>query len=157
MLVACTTNGAITFISPVYVGSISDVELTKVSGLCSKLEGKDLSQINVDLNIPPFLRGQQQLPASDVQECRSIASLRIHVERAIGRIKSYAILGGTFPLSMIRLLNQIVCVCGWLSNFQPALVPPQKSSEDIDETAVDQYFEDVTDSDYDGDESSSDD
>ena len=39
-LVACTPNGAISFISPVYVGSISDVELTRVSGLLTVLEDK---------------------------------------------------------------------------------------------------------------------
>ena len=31
-IVACTPNGAISFVSPLYVGSISDVELTRVSG-----------------------------------------------------------------------------------------------------------------------------
>ena len=31
-LVACTPNGAVTFISPLYVGAISDVQLTRVSG-----------------------------------------------------------------------------------------------------------------------------
>ena len=31
-LVACTPNGGICYISPVYVGSISDVELTRRSG-----------------------------------------------------------------------------------------------------------------------------
>ena len=31
ILVACTPNGCISFISPIYVGSISDVELTHVS------------------------------------------------------------------------------------------------------------------------------
>lgn len=29
-IVACTPNGAISFVSPLYVGSISDVELTRV-------------------------------------------------------------------------------------------------------------------------------
>ncbi len=31
-LVACTPNGSISYVSPLYVGSISDVELTRVSG-----------------------------------------------------------------------------------------------------------------------------
>ena len=56
------------------------------------------------------MEGHQQLPSTDVQLGRSIASLRIYVERAIGRIKQFAILQGTFPLSMIRLVNQIVCI-----------------------------------------------
>ena len=39
-LIACTPNGAICYISPLFVGSISDVELTQVSGLLEKLDRK---------------------------------------------------------------------------------------------------------------------
>jgi len=125
-LVACTPNGAISFVSPVYVGSISDVELTHRPGFLTKLTDKPgisimadrgftikdvLRSLNVDLNLPPFMEGRKQLPASDVQEGRKIAHLRIHVERAIGRIKNFKILTSKVPLSMARLINQIVCLC----------------------------------------------
>lgn len=36
-LVACTPNGAISFVSPVFVDSISDIELTRESGYLSTL------------------------------------------------------------------------------------------------------------------------
>ena len=129
------------------------MELTRVSGFLQKLEGKDgisfmadrgftikdqLKEINVELNIPPFLDGRQQLPADEVKRGRQIASLRIHVERAIGRIKQFAILQGNFPLSMVRQVNQIVCVCAWLTNFQPALIPPPLTSSENAE--VEEYF-----------------
>ena len=39
-LIGCTPNGAVSFVSPLYVGSISDVELTKVSGYLDTLDGK---------------------------------------------------------------------------------------------------------------------
>ena len=138
-LVACTPNGCICFISEGYVGSISDVELTKVSGFLdriSKCPGtavmadkgftiKDmLKSVNVDLNIPPFVAGKAQLLPSQVQDGRNIASLRIHVERAINRIKNFQILKGVFHLNSARLLNQIITVCAYLTNFQPVLVPP---------------------------------
>ena len=69
-LVACTPNGSISFVSPVYVGSISDVELTRISGFLDVLKDKEgisimadkgftirsmLKEIKVDLNIPAFL------------------------------------------------------------------------------------------------------
>ena len=53
-----------------YVGSISDVELTRVSGFLSTLEGKQgisimadrgftikdmLKELHIELNVPPFL------------------------------------------------------------------------------------------------------
>ncbi len=84
---------------------------------------------DVELNIPPFMEGRQQLPAEEIQRGRRIAALRIHVERVIGRIKNFAILKGTLPISMIRVANQIVSVCAWLTNFQPVLllvIPVQK-------------------------------
>ena len=37
LLIACTPNGAISYISSLYVGSISNVVLTHVPGLISKL------------------------------------------------------------------------------------------------------------------------
>ena len=46
-----------------------------------------LGELGVKLNIPLFLEGRTQLPLSDVKKGSSIASLRIHVEHAIGRIK----------------------------------------------------------------------
>ena len=87
------------------------------------------------------MEGCQQLPPEEVQQGRTIASLRIHVERAIGRIKTFRILKGTctFPISMARLANQVVCICGWLTNFLPALVPTQEESS-MEESEVDDYF-----------------
>ena len=158
-LVACTPNGAISYISPLFVGSILDVELTRVSGFLTKLEDKPgisimadrgfvikdlLDGLGVSLNIPPFLEGRTQLSAGEVREGRKIASLRIHVERAIGRIKNFSILSETLPISLARLANQIVCVCGYLTNFQPALVPPPV---DMCDTEVEEYFGSLPDSD----------
>ena len=156
-LLACTPNGAICFISPLFVGSISDVELTRECGFLDKLEGgkgvsimadrgftiKDLlDKKGASLNIPPFMEGRQQLPTSDVKLGRSIASLRIHVERAIGRIKQFGVLYGTFPLSMVRLANQIVCICAWLTNYPVLISQPSETVEDVDN-----YFLSLSDSD----------
>jgi hypothetical protein len=98
-LVACTPNGAISYIFPLYLGSISDPELTRVSGFLNKVTPgvsimadhgftiKDmLHEIGAELNLPPFLEGRKQLPPEEVTKGRSIASLHIHVERAIGRM-----------------------------------------------------------------------
>ena len=45
-----------------------------------------LASRNITLNIPPFLGDRAQLSAKDVEETRRIATVHIHVERAIGRI-----------------------------------------------------------------------
>lgn len=159
-LVACTPNGAICYISPVYVGSISDVELTRVCGFVDALKDKPgvsimadkgftvrdlLNEINVGLNIPVFLN-EKQFSAEDVGKGRKIASVRIHVERAIGRIKTFHILQGTIPISMARLTNQIIFVCAFLTNFLPALVPLPSTCTNED---VEEYFAHLPDSDTD--------
>ena len=47
-LVACTPNGAICYISPVFVGSISDVELMCVGGFLTTLQDKPGVSIMAD-------------------------------------------------------------------------------------------------------------
>ena len=99
-----------------------------------------LKKLNIDLNIPPFLDGRTQLSSKEVQEGRKIASVRIHVERAIGRLKNYNILKGTIPITMARITNQIFHVCGFLTNFQPALVPLPEEPDDSD---IQGYFQEL--------------
>ena len=98
----------------------------------------------VRLNTPPFMENRQQLPAEEVQCGRGIASLRIYVERAIGRVKNYRIIGTTFLVSVICLADMVVPVCAWLTNFEPVLVLPPV--DDHEEDTVDQYFKSVFDS-----------
>ena len=58
------------------------------------------------------------------------------------------ILKGVIPLSMTHITNQIVCVCAVLANFQPTLVSlPTEFSESV----VEDYFEQLTDSETDSD------
>ena len=114
--------------SDLYVGAISDVELTRKCGLIQKLEGKQnilvmadheftirdqLSTINVVLNIRPFMEGREHLLSEEIQRGRKIALLRVNVERVIGRIKNYLILKGTPPLTLSSIAHQRVSVCGF--------------------------------------------
>ena len=82
----------------------------------------DLIQIGVKLNIPPFAKKNVQMPPKDVVSTRQIASLRIHVERAIRLIKQYRILGETMPLTVVKLSNDIWGICSALTLFHPPLV-----------------------------------
>ena len=47
-LVACTPNGAICFVSPIYVGTTSDVQLTRVSGFLEAMKDKSGVSIMAD-------------------------------------------------------------------------------------------------------------
>ena len=90
--------------SSLYAGKTSDRKITKDCGILDLLEPNDQIMAdqgfdiqddlpnNVTLNIPPFLDGKDQLSLDEELTTRKIASVRVHVERAIARIKSFRIL-----------------------------------------------------------------
>ena len=82
-----------------------------------------LHEIGAEMNLPPFLEGRKQLPPDEVTKGWSIASLCIHIERAIGKMKLNKILSGIMRLKLAHIADQIVTVIAYLSNFHPALVP----------------------------------
>jgi len=77
------------------------MEITQKSGLIEKLQYGDaitadrgftiqemLACKGVKVNVPPFMNESGQFNESELLETRRIASLRIHVERAMERIKT---------------------------------------------------------------------
>lgn len=79
---------------------------------------QDLLPVGLSLNIPPFLGSSSQMPAEDVVKTQNIASLRIHVERAIKKIKNFHIWDGVLPLNLFGIVNQMWTVCAHLCNVQ---------------------------------------
>ena len=138
LLVGVTPNGQVSFLSDLWGGRVSDKQITRASGVLALLysgdnvmvdRGFDIRDILPDgvmLNMPPFLAGRDQLTATETEETMTIASVRIHVERAIGRIKTYHILDGCLPNTLSPYATQIATVCGLLTNFLPPLLPPAK-------------------------------
>ena len=86
---------------------------------------KLLQAKGVTLNIPPFLGQRQQLSSLEVIETRRIASIRMHVEHAIGRMKNYRLLQYVIPLTLADIASDIVCVCAYLTNFCKPIVSDQ--------------------------------
>jgi hypothetical protein len=134
-LVGIAPHGPITFVSDLYVGSASDFDITKDCGLLNLLEPNDhimadkgfeiqrlLDEIQVRVDHPPILRGVSQMNVEQEITTRRIARLRIHVERAIERIKNYRILSESFPYSQWRMLNSIWKICAILTHFQPPII-----------------------------------
>ena len=72
-----------------------------------RFEIADDLPLGVALNIPPFLGEKEQFLKEDEIKTRRIAKHRIHVERAIQRIKSFRILQHALPTSMAADLNKI--------------------------------------------------
>lgn len=134
-LVGIAPSGAITFISQLYSGSISDREIVERSGFL-KLEFdkgdtvmadkgftiEDLLPLGVNLNIPPFLGLYTQMRAQDVVKTQEIASIRIHIERAINKVKNFHIWDSVVPLSLFGVVNQMWSVCAFLCNMHDPLI-----------------------------------
>ena len=134
-LVGISPSGAITFVSQLYTGSISDREIVVRSGLLSQafddgdsvmadkgFQIQDILPLGVTLNIPPFLGGDSQMSAEDVVRTQQIASLRIHAERAINKIKNFRIWQRVVPLSLFGVVNQMWSVCAFMCNIHDPLI-----------------------------------
>ena len=65
-----------------------------------------LAPRKVYLNIPPLMRSKDQLNPDEEDETREIASVRIHVERAIERVKNRNILKQILPNSLPEDIGQ---------------------------------------------------
>ena len=115
-------------------GRISGKEIIGKSGFYSNINpgnqvmadrgfliGDHLARLGATLVMPPFLKGRKQLPGCDVQRARQLSALRIHVERAIERIKIFRILKNTLPLTLVPLSSDILTICCALSNLRPKL------------------------------------
>ncbi|XP_063436315.1 uncharacterized protein LOC134717752 [Mytilus trossulus] len=133
-LVGITPRGSFSFISDLFTGSISDRKIVQDSCFLQKVEygddimadrgfliRGDLALKGATLNTPPFSMGKQMC-ANATTKTRRIARARIHVERAIGRLKNFTLLQRTIPLRMKHTFNQVVKVCAILCNLDSQLV-----------------------------------
>ena len=139
-LVSITPNGAFNFISQIWGGNSSDRYITQHSGFLDLLSAGDeimadrgftirdlLTERKVYLTIPPFTRkcnwGKgKYLCANDIKKTRKIANLRIHVERAIGRLKTFKLISQTIPWDMKSLVHPMVTVAAFFCNLHRPLV-----------------------------------
>lgn len=135
VLVGCTPNGCICFVSDAYEGSISDREIVVKSKFVDCLDPGDLVLADrgftihdlveakkAHLNIPPFLSGRSNLTAQEEMQTKKIAKQRIYIEHAIGRLKKFRILQRILPLQLRTNISQILFVCACLVNFQKPIV-----------------------------------
>ncbi|KAL9982931.1 hypothetical protein ACROYT_G005046 [Oculina patagonica] len=136
-LVGIDPHGAIVYVSQAWGGRTSDKHITVNSpGLTTKLNMGDelmadrgfaVHDLFVDMGvketIPDFKgQGRSQLNKMEGKGSEKIAEARIHVERAIQRIKTFHILDNEVRLCMAHLAEQIFTVCSYLINFQSPIL-----------------------------------
>ena len=75
----------------------------------------------VSLNLPAFLASKSKLTKAEAVFSRKIARSRIHVERAIERMRNYGILE-SFQTNLRPFASKIVQVCAALVNLQSPVI-----------------------------------
>ena len=143
-LVVTDSRGSLIFTSSLFTGSISDNDICKESGFYDLLQEhinknkihindaimadkgftieQELKSLGLQLNIPPFASSTRQMTRDDVLKTKQIATHRIHVERAINRIKNYKLLNRKVPVSLFHNINEIWFICCYLATLQDVLV-----------------------------------
>lgn len=139
-LLGVTPTGAVSYVSDLWSGNVSDRYIFNNCGFMDYLRAGDsvmadrgftvadlLLPRGVKLNIPAFTRpckyGKgRRLNASEVKSTRMLAKLRIHVERAIERIKRFRSLSGIMRVSTKPLASQMFRVAAALTNLYKPLI-----------------------------------
>lgn len=85
---------------------------------------EELRERNIKWNIPAFLKGREHFEDKELDDSRKVANVRIHIERAVRKVKEFQILSGTVPLTLGPSLENIWIICCHLANFTGNLINP---------------------------------
>ena len=134
-LIGITPSGVVCFVSEFFPGSTSDKEITAKSGFLAKLKPGDevladkgfncqdeLASVGATLIIPAFLKGTKQFSQHQTEHNKKVATLRIHVERFMERLKNWHIFDHKIPVTLTPIASDILIVVSALSNFHPPLI-----------------------------------
>ncbi|KAL9977585.1 hypothetical protein ACROYT_G015005, partial [Oculina patagonica] len=134
-LIGITPNGVVSFASELYCGSISDPEIVEKSGFYDHLQKGDvvmadkgflikdqLAKVGARLAMPHFLSVKGQFNPQECECNKKIASLRIHVERYMERLKNWHFFDRVIPISCANIASDTWIVVACLSNFLPPII-----------------------------------
>ncbi len=134
-LVGCAPSGEIMFVSQTFGGRTTDTEATIKSGFVDLIENNDgiladkgFPSIEADVNtkggllvMPPFKQKQRQFSSSENQEAYKCASVRVHVERCIARMKIFGCLS-FLRLDQFKHIDDMLYVISYLCNMGNDLI-----------------------------------
>ncbi|KAJ8909407.1 hypothetical protein NQ315_004532 [Exocentrus adspersus] len=133
-LISCTPNGLVNYVSQ----GTSDVTIVEN---CNFLDGlqqgtciladrgfKHLEQIlhekGMKLLRPPSVNAGAKLTKTEVRQTKIIASLRIHIERVIRRLREFHMLKqhSVINTNILRVLDHVIIIACGLINLQDSLI-----------------------------------
>lgn len=134
-LIICTKAGSISYISPSFGGLASDRFISEQCLVAKKFSPGMVALVDrgfnvqdlflpyqVKLMMPPFKGKHEQFSKEQVTQAKEIASARIHIERAIGRLKEFDLLKNELPINLLDVTDDIWTIAGAISNLQPPLI-----------------------------------
>ncbi|XP_064462933.1 uncharacterized protein LOC135373797 [Ornithodoros turicata] len=139
-MIGVSPGGLITFISKGYGGRASDKAIFEQSGLVKDLlPGIDSVMVDkgflidsiceehlINVIRPPFLRQKKQFTKSEAMRTRKIAAARVHVERAIQRIKLFKILTHKLTWNMVPFADDVLLISAALTNLSRPIIGKDK-------------------------------
>lgn len=129
-LLGIAPSGEVTFVSRAFGGRTTDCEITNQSGILQMLEPTDvvladkgfphienkILESGAVLVMPPFRSGERQFTTQQNRDCYEVAKVRIHVERAIRRLKYFEVLNFV-PSLMLPKVDKIFVIVSFFANF----------------------------------------
>lgn len=137
-LISSTPDGIINYISPGYSGRITDVLLVQNCSFLDCLEPgmsiladrgfkhieEHLLQKGIHLERPPSVSSNCKLSKQEVIKTKQIASLRIHIERIIRRLREFSMLKphSLINMKLLKYLDECVVIACALINLQDSII-----------------------------------
>lgn len=78
--------------------------------------------MGAELIRPAFLVKDTQFSKEETNHNKIVASLRVHVERLMERIKNWHIFDHRIPITLAPIASDMLFVVAGLSNFYPPLI-----------------------------------
>lgn len=138
-LIGITPSGLISFVSRGYGGRTTDKAIVNNENLIDKMDRDDAVMVDkgiliekecaekmVTLIRPPFLRNKKQFLKKDAEVTADIARARVHVERAIQRLKIFKIFNEQFSWYLIPYSDEILIVIAALVNLSRPILADDK-------------------------------
>ncbi|KAI5633996.1 DDE superfamily endonuclease domain-containing protein [Phthorimaea operculella] len=137
-LISSTPDGVINYISPGYSGRITDVLVVQICSLLDYLEPgvsiladrgfkhieEALLNKGINLERPPTVTQNSKMSKQDVIRTKQIASLRIHIERVIRRLREFSMLKphSVVNKKLLKYLDDCVVIACALINLQDSII-----------------------------------
>jgi hypothetical protein len=134
-LVGITPNGVVSFASELYCGSISDPDIVEKSGFLNHMQKGDLvmadkgflvqdqlAAVGASLVMPNFLNDECQFTKKETEHNKKVASLRIHVERYMERLKNWHYFDRVIPITTSSIASDAWIVIACMSNFWSPMI-----------------------------------